>query len=173
MFVLNKKTKFSEAILFIQIYEMDHKGELPTPTIISKEMKLSRSTAAEALHEVKSMREGLLGQIKLTKAQEYHIEIKLKLLSRKLETEFAERVRLATLEKSKSYLADLEELKKKAQEKYDLHNKLINNYKPLLTEDEFRAILVCLHPDNSASEERRKKAFTMFNAKKFQLTGNK
>jgi hypothetical protein len=48
---------------------------------------------------------------------------------------------------------------------------LINNHKPLLTVEEFRAITMALHPDNSASEETRARALQSFTHKKLQLTG--
>jgi hypothetical protein len=49
--------------------------------------------------------------------------------------------------------------------------KLINNHKPLFTMDEFRAIVMGLHPDNSASEETRARAMQSVTDKKLQLTG--
>jgi hypothetical protein len=37
--------------------------------------------------------------------------------------------------------------------------------------DQFKLILVCLHPDGDRSPEKRADAFQLFNAKRFALTG--
>jgi hypothetical protein len=168
----NTNVKIYDALIFIQAYETD-KNELPTINQIAKAVGCSKSTASEALHENKSLQAGLLGPVKLSKAQEYHINAIIARRKREFEAEFNERVRLAMLEHNESYRAGLEKLKIEAQKKFDLYEKLINKHKPLFTEDEFRTIMACLHPDNSASKEKREIAFTKFIDKKLQLTGTK
>jgi predicted transcriptional regulator len=60
-----------------------------------------------------------------------------------------------------------------AFEKMQSAQRLINNYKPPLTVEQFRLLLIVLHPDNSASSEARAAALQLFNDKKLWLTGKK
>jgi hypothetical protein len=168
----NTNVKIYDALIFIQVYEADKK-ELPTINQITKAVGCSKSTASEALHENKSLQAGLLGPVKISKAQEYHINAMIIRRKREIEAEFDERVRLKMLEHNEAYRAGLEKLKTEAQKKFDLYEKLLNKHRPLFTEDEFRTIMACLHPDNSASKEKREIAFTKFIEKKLQLTGAK
>jgi hypothetical protein len=43
--------------------------------------------------------------------------------------------------------------------------------KVVFTPDEYKTIMVCLHPDNSASQEKRARAFDLFRQKERRLTG--
>jgi hypothetical protein len=95
------------------------------------------------------------------------------MLARKLEAEFDERVRQGVLDGNADYLAALNQLQKEASEKWERYDTLINSYQPIFNETEFVTILTCLHPDNSASKEKRNVAFKAFNAMKLQLTGKK
>jgi hypothetical protein len=166
----NTNVKIYDALIFIQAYETD-KNELPTINQIAKAVGCSKSTASEALHENKSLQAGLLGPVKLSKAQEYHINAIIARRKREFETEFNERVRLAMLEHNESYRAGLEKLKIEAQKKFDLYEKLVNKHKPLFTEAEFTMIITCLHPDNVASKEKRDEAFKLVNLNKLALMG--
>lgn len=104
-----------------------------------------------------------------TKAQDKEVEARIKVL----ESQFNERVRLAMLERNKDYLITLDQLKKEASEKAYHYGQMINNHNPIFTEEEFKTIIICLHPDNSASKEKRDTAFKAVQARKLQLTGKK
>lgn len=122
--------------------------------------------------------------VKFTKAQDHHVEVKIRALTKKLEKEFAARkVELEKLfwaEVGKACDANeakrfplLQQRENKAFEMEQHWRQMINKHKPIFTEEEFNIIRACLHPDNSASEERRRTAFGAFNAQKLQLTGRK
>jgi hypothetical protein len=159
------KREFAKEI--IRAYKAQY-GKYPSVIQAMEESGLSRIVIEPALATVIAENKE---PPKLTKAQQSLVEAKLKILSRKLELDFNERVRLAMLEHNETYRAGLEKLKADAQRKNEIYDKLINNYKAIFNEEEFRNILVCLHPDNSASKEKRETAFSVFNNKKFQLTG--
>ena len=157
---------------YVQAYEAEHQ-RLPPETIVARDTGISRGTAADYLRDVKSRRADEDNRITFTKAQDHHVQARLRILAKQLETEFAERVRLAVLEQSADYRATLERLQREASEKWERYDNLINNHKPIFNDTEFTTILTCLHPDNSASAEKRNTAFRSFNAVKFQLTGKK
>ena len=113
------------------------------------------------------------GPLRFTKAQEAHVEARIRALDKKREAGFNERVRLAMLERNADYRAGLERLQKEAAEKAARYDRLLNNYKPLFTDEEYRTILICQHPDNSATTARRNTAFKAVQAMKFQLTGKR
>jgi len=161
-----------KAVAYVQVFEAAQ-NELPPETVVARDTGVSRGTAADVLRDIKSRRANEDVKITFAKAQDYHVEAKLRMLSRKLESEFAERVRLKALEENKDYLAELEQLEKQANYKNELYDSLINSHKPIFTEAEYMTILACLHPDNSASERTREIAFKAFNVMKFQLTGKR
>jgi hypothetical protein len=52
------------------------------------------------------------------------------------------------------------------------HTRRSNRVKPsIFTIEEFKLILSCLHTDGERTEEKKKRAFILFNSKKFVLTG--
>jgi hypothetical protein len=50
---------------------------------------------------------------------------------------------------------------------------MINDHKPVFTKDQFKIILMCLHPDGERTAIKLAEAFRLFNNKKTQLTGEK
>jgi hypothetical protein len=87
--------------------------------------------------------------------------------------ELDEEVRRRVLDESKEHLAYLAQEREEARQSEALYRELINNHKPPLTAEEFRLVLMCLHPDGERSEAKLQAAFLAFNAKKLQLTGQK
>ena len=138
---------------------------------VAQALNVSAYTVGEAVRDLKAAQSA--ETFTYTKAQDAHVEARLKALSKQLESDFNERVRQGVLEANADYLAALNQLQKEASEKWERYDNLINSHQPPFTETEFITILTCLHPDNSASKEKRDAAFKAFNAMKFQLTGKK
>lgn len=86
-----------------------------------------------------------------------------------------EEVRRRVLAESREHLAYLADEREEARKTEALYRELINNHKPPLRTEEFRAILSCLHEDSrkSTSQDKLADAFRVFNEKKLQLTGQK
>jgi hypothetical protein len=84
-----------------------------------------------------------------------------------------EEVRQRVLKESAEYLAMLNEERAKAHESEKWYRELIDNHKPQFTIDEFKAVLMCLHPDGERTPEKLNEAFRLFNSRKFQLTGER
>jgi DNA-binding protein YbaB len=57
--------------------------------------------------------------------------------------------------------------------KMDEFDEVIKSRKGVLTSDEFRLILSCLHPDQSSSPERLREAFNLFKSHELSLRGEK
>jgi hypothetical protein len=117
-------------------------------------------------------------QGKFTKAQAKHVEALIKKHRRDLDAQFAAAVEAEVSKQVKTRKAALEKAREAVAKQLNDAFKdqqywkaLINNHKPILTPEEFRAIVMALHPDNSASEETRARALQRVNEKKLQLTG--
>ena len=117
-------------------------------------------------------------QGKFTKAQDKHVQALIKKFKRDLDAQFeaAVEIRVAKLVKERKAALDKarEAVAKQLNDAFkdQQHWKaLINNHKPLLTMEEFRSIVMALHPDNSAGLETRARALQSVNEKKLQLTG--
>lgn len=117
-----------------------------------------------------------------TKAQNHHIEMMVKVYRRELDAQFRQHVDKFEADFEARIQKRFEEAKAAAwplfereteQARLDKehYRKLIDGYKPPFTLEEFRTIVMALHPDNSASEETRARALQCFNNKKLQLTG--
>ena len=117
-------------------------------------------------------------QGKFTKAQDKHVQALIRKFKRDLDAQFeaAVEIRVAKLVKERKAALDKarEAVAKQLNDAFkdQQHWKaLINNRKPLLTMEEFRSIVMALHPDNSAGPETRARALQSVNEKKLQLTG--
>lgn len=153
---------------------------------VADELNATQGAVQRAALEERGYREGFIeGQAfavneqgKFTKAQAKHVEALIKKFKRDLDAQF-----MAAVEKQVTKLvAARKDALDKAREAVSKQRndvfrdqqhwkKLINNHKPLFTMDEFRAIVMGLHPDNSASEETRARALQSVTDKKLQLTG--
>jgi hypothetical protein len=71
-----------------------------------------------------------------------------------------------------AYADKPEEAQQKQQFRGAGHTRRSNRVKPsIFTIEEFKLILSCLHTDGERTEEKKKRAFILFNSKKFVLTG--
>jgi hypothetical protein len=163
--------KRDKAVAAILTYEAEH-GELPSAVWGETAPGVTPSTYYHTLREIKSIRAGAVGPLKFTKAQDQHVEAKLKAHIKRFNAEFDERVRLAVLEENKDYRAVLDKSKREASEKFLMYEELINSYNPIFTKAEYHDILFCTH-NKEVSEERKHRASLALIAKKFQLTGEK
>lgn len=108
------------------------------------------------------------------------LEIAKRMLERKLSMEHTarmrgleEEVRKRVLTEGKEYLTELKVMEKEARETVERYQAYANIKKPLFTVDQFKAVLMCLHPDGKRTADKLNEAFLLFNGKKLQLTGEK
>jgi hypothetical protein len=118
-----------------------------------------------------------VASVKFNKAQQEHIDAAKRQSERRVKAAFAarmhqidEEVRQRVLKDGKAYLARLEQMEKEAFEKMQHYETLIDRHRAIFTVEQFKMIVMSLHPDNSASAETRAEGFRLFNAKKLQLT---
>jgi hypothetical protein len=105
------------------------------------------------------------------------LEAAKRMMQHRLNAEHAARMRTLddevkqrVLKDGEKYRITLEEMERKHYDKEKLYRDLINNHKAIFTVDEFKTILMCLHPDGVRTAEKLADAFRLFNAKKVQLT---
>jgi hypothetical protein len=115
----------------------------------------------------------------LSKTAKDKLEIAKRMIERKLKAEHAlrmrgldEEVRKKVVERSKDHVARLDELEAKARDSERMYRNMIQ-HKVIFTSDQFRTILMCLHPDGERTTTKLAEAFRLFNGKKSQLTGEK
>ena len=150
-------------------------GRLPPANRHAAPSDVSPSTYDRAVREIVAGREQA-GPLKFTKAQEHHIETRVKIevkaaieqLHKSFEAEVQKRNK-ADIDK---LFPDLEEIREKARTTEKYHREQLEK-NALFTEAEYITILTCLHPDNVASKEKRDTAFKTFSAIKIQLTGKR
>jgi hypothetical protein len=164
--------QFQAAKIFTESFEAEM-GALPTEDQIGEGAGVAAGTANKALSAVRLSRADGGQKPTFTKAQDHHVQTRIKLALKKLQANYDERVRVAVLERNAEYRVTLDRLTREASEKAFHYSKLINSNRPIFTEAEFSNIRFCLHPDNSASGDKRALAFSTFNIKKLQLTGKK
>lgn len=84
-----------------------------------------------------------------------------------------EQVRVRVIEENKEYLAMLDKLEDKASRAEKHWRTVIDNHRPVFTVDQFKLILMCLHPDGQRTPEKLSEAFRSFNDRKTQLTNKR
>jgi hypothetical protein len=106
------------------------------------------------------------------------LEAAKRMMERKLNAEHAarmcelnEEVRKRVLTEGKEYIERMKVLEEKAWQDEKHWREMINNHKPPFTPEQFKTILMCLHPDGQRTQEKLSHAFRLFNNKKLQLTG--
>ena len=135
-----------------------------------EQARLEGVTEGEAL--------ALNAQGKFTKVQAKHIEALIKKFKRDLDAQFIAAVEKQVTKLVAARKAALDQAREAVNKQRNdvfkdqqLWRRLINSHKPLFTLEEFRVIVMALHPDNSASEETRARALQSVTEKKLQLTG--
>jgi hypothetical protein len=161
-------------------------GETIGRNKIAEEIGVSNSTVDIAIALERGRVEGIVEaealalneQGKLTKTQAKHVEALIKKYRRDLDQQFATALEAEVTKRVEERKTSLDkareacnEQKNKAFAEQQRWKKLINGHKTLFTMEEFRVIVMALHPDNSASEETRARALQSFTDKKLQLTG--
>ena len=162
------------------------KGEPIGRNKVAEEIGTHNSTVDIAIALERGRHEGIVEseavalneQGKFTKAQAKHVEALVKKYRRDLDSQFKATVEAQVDKRVKDRRAALDSAREACAKQLNEAFKdqqhwrqLINNHKPLFTVDEFRAIVMALHPDNSASEETRARALQSVTEKKLQLTG--
>ena len=142
--------KLTIAKAFAQAYEAEN-GELPTERLMAHETGVSQGVCADALRLLRDRRSEDSEKIKFTRAQDHHVEARLRIAAKAQEVQFKERVRLAMLEHNADYRRGLEELQREATEQRDLYEKLVNNHRPLFTVEDYKNIVMVAHHDCYAS----------------------
>ena len=116
------------------------------------------------------------GRVEFSPAQK-HLEAAIAKRTKELETTFAKRVATAARADAKAYFdKNFPEFQKNnndaaAAEAYWRERN--NNFKPIFSAEEYKNILMCLHPDGKRSSEKIIAAFVAFKAKELQLTGKR
>jgi hypothetical protein len=148
------------------------KAELAQAKAQMTELHLETPIRREAESEVNPATLSVSAQKKL--------EIALRQHQRKLDAEHAartrevdEQVRLRVIAENKDYLAMVKEMEAEARSQQKLWREMIDNHKPLFTVDQFKTILMCLHPDGLRTADKLANAFRLFNDKKLQLTAKR
>jgi phosphoenolpyruvate synthase/pyruvate phosphate dikinase len=106
----------------------------------------------------------------LTKALQRKVASAVKLNQKKLEKEFEKKVQTRVREYVQKHMPDLKKNQEELNKKIESYDKMINKHKPPFTTDEFKSVLMCLHPDGERTKERLHKVFIMFKGREAQLT---
>lgn len=148
---------------------------------------------AQALAQAQARVRELQAEVAALKAERLHIDPKTlapsaqakleaakRMMERKLNAEHAarmrnlnEEVRQCVLQEGKEYLATLQEMRDKVEADEKWYRTLINDHKPPFTVDQYKTILMCLHPDGERSPAKLKAAFILLEDKKEVLTGER
>jgi hypothetical protein len=118
---------------------------------------------------------------KLSVSAQAKLEVAKRVMEHRLNAKYAERmrkvdeeVRLRVVAEGKEYIERMKELEAKAWAEEKHWREMNNKNKPLFTIDEFKAILMCLHPDGDRTPEKLAIAFRLFNSRrKPWLTGER
>ena len=162
--------KREEAEASIRTHKAVH-GVYPTVLEAGKETGLSRIVIEPALATVKAEDRVAPAELRFTKAQDAHVEARLKMLSKQLEADFNARVMAENKKQIDILFPKLEKIQESAKLAEKYHREQIEK-NAVFTEAEYRDLLLCTHEANP-SEETRQRAFMVLNAKKFQLTGKR
>jgi len=99
-----------------------------------------------------------------------HINDIIAIIRRRMEKEFEPRVRARIKEYMDKYMPELETSRIELTKKIEHYDKMTNKFKAIFTPDEYKSILMCLHPDGERSKEKLEEVFVLFKKKESQLT---
>jgi transposase-like protein len=156
-----------------------------TQTEAAKEAGLGSVQGVKLADRDQQVRSALLGELginpeTLAVSAKAKLNAAIRVVQRKLDAEHAarmrnlnEEVRQRVLSETKEYLAMVKTREEEADKTISNYREYMNHNKPLFTVDQFKTILMCLHPDGVRTQEKLSSAFRLFNHRKFQLTGEK
>ena len=149
-------------------------GKWPDRKTVSDISGVSPRAVDNAMRTVKAVEEArtVSEVFTYTKAQDHHLEARLKVLDAEREKTFNERVAAQNREDIAKLFPKLQTIQDQAALNEKLYRELIAKH-AIFTEAECMDIIKACHPDNSATTEVRQRAFIAINAKKLQLTGKK
>ena len=129
---------------------------------------------------VNEIESGVDFRAELPKSAQEKLDAAMRQYQRKLDAEHAERMRGADEEvrkrviaEGKTYVASMKELEAKAWADQKHWREMTELLKHPLTIEEFKLILMCLHPDGERTEEKLASAFRLFNSKRKVLLGER
>lgn len=162
-----KISKTEKAITFILAFREIHKRE-PTRKEIEEEIgKTGNAIYNMAYHQSKNT------QLKITKAQQRHIDAIIKVSQKEIDSLVELKLQPRIREYMDKYMPDLKARREELIDKIDNYNKITNKFKPVFNSDEFKSILMCLHPDGERSKEKLEEVFILVKSKEKPLTGKK
>jgi hypothetical protein len=110
-------------------------------------------------------------------ALQKHIDGIKKIIKKEVEKElskgFEASVQLRVKEYISKHMPELEKKRDDLSKKIEQYDKMTNKFKPIFTQDEFKSVLMCIHPDGERSKEKLEEVFKLFKSKEIQLTGGK
>ena len=111
----------------------------------------------------------------LSKTAQDKVATAIRQHQKRLDREFESRVQAATKQRTDKVFPLLEKMEQEARDAERNYRGLTKAVKTPMTVAEYTMVCSLLHPDSriSASEERLRRAFQMFEPKKFALTGEK
>jgi len=149
-------------------------GQWPDSNTLARTANVSSRAADNALRTVKAVEQGreetAIVTPMFTKAQDHHVEARVKVRLRELEQEFDARVQRETKANIDKLFPKLEQLREEAKITKELYMDRLEK-RAIFKLSEYMDIVKCCHPDNSASMEVRQRAFILVSGNKLQLTG--
>lgn len=111
----------------------------------------------------------------LSKTAQNKVGVAIRQHQKKLDREFELKVQAEVKQRNQKAFPVLDKIQKEAYVNEKLYREFMQKQKKIMTVVEFTLVCSLLHPDSriSASEERLRRAFQMFEPKKFALTGEK
>jgi hypothetical protein len=116
----------------------------------------------------------------LSRSAKEKLDAAIRQEKRRLDAEHAARIhdidediRSRVVAEGNEYLTMVKEREIKVRNDEKLWREMIDSHKPPFTVDQFKTILMCLHPDGVRTADKLADAFRLFNSKKLQLTGAK
>jgi hypothetical protein len=166
--------KRKEAEYFILAYEEKNK-KLPNIKVIMEGAGVADTTAKVSLYAIRSDRKKKKSTdpIQYSKAQKGHIEAAIRIYERESQVNMEAMLRDRVKVYLDTHMPDLKARREELARRIESYEKLTNKFKPIFTAEEFRAILMCLHPDGERSKEKLEEVFIMVKDKEAPLTGKK